>query len=84
MERIQLPVQETQEMAGSIPGLESSPGVENGNPLQYSYLENFMDTGTWRAEVYGITELDMTEHHNNGNMEGMNPHCLKTYIGIIF
>ena len=71
-------------MAGSIPGLGRSPGVENGSPLQYSYLENFMDTGNWWAEVYGITALDMTEHHNNSNTEGMNPHCLKTYIGIIF
>ena len=29
---------------GSIPGLERSPGVRNGNPLQYSCLENSMDT----------------------------------------
>ena len=31
--------------AGSIPGTERSPGGENGNPLQYSCLENFMDRG---------------------------------------
>ena len=32
---------------GSLPGLGSSPGEGNGNPLQYSYLENPMDRGTW-------------------------------------
>ena len=32
---------------GSIPGLGRSPGEGNGNPLQYSYLENPMDRGTW-------------------------------------
>ena len=33
---------------GSIPGLGRSPGEENGNPLQYSCLENPMDRGTWQ------------------------------------
>ena len=37
---------------GSIPGSGRSPGVENGNPLQYSRLENAMDRGAWRAAVY--------------------------------
>ena len=32
-------------VAGSVSGLERSPGVGNGNPLQYSCLENFMDRG---------------------------------------
>jgi len=45
---------------GSIPGLGRSPGGGNGNPLQYSCLENPMDRGTWRSTVHGI-ELDMTE-----------------------
>ena len=39
---------------GSIPGLGRSPGEENGNPLQYSCLENSMDRGAWGATV-GIT-----------------------------
>ena len=34
---------------GQIPGLERSPGVGNGNPLQYSCLENPMDRGAWWA-----------------------------------
>ena len=32
---------------GSVPGLGRSPGEGNGNPLQYSCLENPMDGGTW-------------------------------------
>ena len=37
-----------------IPGVGRSPGGGNDNPLQYSYLENPMDKGTWRAAVYGV------------------------------
>ena len=37
------------------------PGEGNGNPLQYSCLENPMDTGAWRATVLGSQELDTTE-----------------------
>ena len=32
---------------GLIPGSGRSPGEGSGNPLQYSYLENFMDRGAW-------------------------------------
>ena len=42
---------------GSIPGLGSSPGDGNGNPLQYSCLENPMDRGTWQATVHGIARV---------------------------
>ena len=41
---------------GSIPGLGRSPGEGNGNPLQYSCLENPMDRGAWWATVPGVTE----------------------------
>ena len=34
---------------GSVPALGRSPGGRHGNPLQYSYLENPMDRGPWRA-----------------------------------
>ena len=41
---------------GSIPGLGRSPGEGNGNPLQYSCLENPVDRGAWRATVHGVTK----------------------------
>ena len=41
---------------GSIPGLGRSPGDGNGNPLQYSCLENPKDQGAWWATVYGIAK----------------------------
>ena len=40
----------------SIPGLGRSPGEGNGNPLQYSGLENPMDRGAWRATVHGVVK----------------------------
>ena len=47
-------------VVGSIPG---SPGEGNGNPLQYSCLENPMDRGAWQATVHGVAkESDMTGH----------------------
>ena len=39
---------------GSIPGLGRSPGEGNGNPLQYSCLENSMDRGAWWATVHRV------------------------------
>ena len=41
---------------GSIPGLERSPGEGNGNPLQYSCLENPMDRGAWWATVHRVAK----------------------------
>ena len=41
---------------GSIPGLGRSPGEGNGNPLQYSCLENPMDRGAWRAGIHGVAK----------------------------
>ena len=41
---------------GSIPGSGRSPGEGNGNPLQYSCLENPMDRGIWWATVHGVTK----------------------------
>ena len=47
--------------AGSVPGLGRSPGDGNGNPLQYSFLENPMDRGASQATVHGvIKESDTT------------------------
>ena len=41
---------------GLIPGLGGSPGEGNGNPLQYSCLENPMERGAWRATVHGVAK----------------------------
>ena len=50
--------------AGSIPGWGRSPGEGNGNPLQYSCLENPMDRGAWRATVHGVAkELGPEDTH---------------------
>ena len=40
--------------AGLIPRLGRSPGVGNGNPLQYSYLGNPMDRGAWKVTVHRV------------------------------
>ena len=45
---------------GSIPGSGRSPGERNSNPLQYSCLENSMDSEE-AGELHGVVELDMTE-----------------------
>ena len=46
---------------GLIPGSGRSPGEGNGNPFQYSCLENPMDRGAWRATVHGVTESSTTK-----------------------
>ena len=53
---------------GSIPELGRSPGEGNGNPLQYSCLENPMDIGAWWATVHGVAKSrtrlsDLTSLH---------------------
>ena len=53
--------------AGSIHGSGRSSGVGNGNPLQYSCLENSMDREAWWAtSPWGCKELDMTERLHFG------------------
>ena len=46
---------------GSVSGLRRFPGEGNGNPLQYSCLENPIDRGAWQATVHRIAESDTTE-----------------------
>ena len=41
---------------GSIPGSGRSPGKGNGYPLQYSGLENSMDSGAWQATIHGVAK----------------------------
>ena len=48
---------------GLIPGWGRSPGGGNGNPVQYSCLENSMDRGVWQSIVHGFAkESDTTEN----------------------
>ena len=41
---------------GSVPGWGRSPEGGNGNPLQYSFLENPMDRGAWWTTVHGVAK----------------------------
>ena len=41
---------------GLISGLRRTPRVRNGNPLQYSFLENSMDRRAWQAMVHGVAK----------------------------
>ena len=52
------PVASTEDIRdrGSVPVLGRSPAGRHSNPLQYSYLENPMGRGTWRASVRGVTK----------------------------
>ena len=63
--------------AGLIPGFRRSPGGGNGNPLQYSCLENSMDRGAWCATVHGVRKSQAwpsthahTHTHTHTHMSG--------------
>ena len=73
MEHIFLPASaEGTRDAGSIPESGRSPGVENGNPLQYSCLEHPMHGGAWQSTIHGIAESDTTEELSTCNV-GQSP-----------
>ena len=60
---------------GLIPGSGRSPGEGNGNPLQYSCLENSTDRGAWQAEVHGVTksQTQMNKHaHTHASMHSLS------------
>ena len=54
---------------GLIPALGRSPEEGNGNPLQYSCLENCMDRGTWQATVHKVAESDTTKRLTHTEIE---------------
>ena len=68
---------------GLTPGLGRSPGGGNGNPLQYSCLENPVDRGAWRSMLCGVaksqTQLSDWAHTHTGSQflgQGSHPHPL--------
>ena len=61
----------------SIPGLGRCPGIGNGNPLQYSCLENPTDRGAWWDIVWDHTKSGMTEHAES--QQGLLKHRLWSF-----
>ena len=59
---------------GSIPGSRRCPGVENGNPLQFSCLENPMDKGAWWATVPGVTKVRYNLAIKPSTIKGIKDH----------
>ena len=59
----------------SIPGSGRSPGEGNGNPLQYSCLQNPMDREVWEATVHGITRV-------RHDLVTKTPTCIKVNIKV--
>ena len=66
--------------ASLTPVSERSPGEGNGNPLQYSWLENPMDRGVWRATVHGITKswIQLNNWHFHF-LKSIN-NCTKSFV----
>ena len=56
---------------GPVPGSGRSPGEGNGNPLQYSCLENPMDRGAWQAADHRVAKESDMIYQLNKNNKGM-------------
>ena len=71
-------------VAGSIPGSGRSPGEGNGNPLEYSCLENPMDREAWWATVHGVsksrTRLKQLSMHVRNHRQGFLKSVIQTFL----
>ena len=68
---------------GSLPGSERSHGIGNGNPPQFSYLENSKDRRAWRATVHGVAKSPMIERLSvHALLTGVRCHLLVVWICI--
>ena len=65
---------------GSIPGSGRSPGEGNGNPLQYSCLENPMDGRAWWATVHGVAKSQTRLNDFTYKPPGKNSVCKIVYV----
>ena len=66
---------------GLIPGSGRSPGEGNGNPLQYSRLENPMDGGAWLATVHGVAKSrTRLSDFTSLKSTSLVPSCLKFFF----
>ena len=61
-------------------GLEDPLEEENGNPLQYSCLENPMERGAWRAMVHGVAEFDTTEATEHSTHSTWSVHVTSRHV----
>ena len=69
---------------GSIPGWGRIPGEGNGNPLQYSCLENPMNRGAWWATVHGVTKSQtrLSNQAQHSSLEIQN-YIVKTFPNVL-
>ena len=63
--------------AGLTPGSGRSPGVGNGNPLQYSCLENSMDRGDWLTTVHWVTKSGTWLSTHAHTWDNMSSYCVQ-------
>ena len=68
----------------SIPGSGRSPGVGNGNPLQYSCLGNLMDKGAWEATVHGVAKSQRHDLVTQQEEVGLESNKFKIAYFLIF
>ena len=54
-----------------------SIGVENGNPFQYSCLENYMERGSWQATILSDTTEQLSSFYTDGMLSGGNDDILE-------